>query len=111
MEEQATTHQPEWVFESDADKLLGIETRVYDNGHTVKRCILTNGHIAIVRELLGEDMIEADKLAGSQQELSLPAIMAKATKLGNKPLLLEDLKLLKAKDYNKIKVMAAALNF
>jgi len=111
------TNQPknEWYFEDENDKELGIETQSYDNGNLVKRATLSDGRIAIVRELKGKDMKLVDKVSDGKKDEYLSALMHVATKIhdGDKEtgITLEELDELKGKDHTKLKIMATTLNF
>ncbi len=101
----------QWFFEHDNDAIIGIETRKYSNGDVIKRCRLSNGAEAVSREISGADLIETDKVAGGKQENAFPAMMAMSTKIDGISVTMEDLLVLKAKDFNKIRAMVAQLNF
>ena len=101
----------DWYSESENDLALSIETKKYSNGNLVKRCFLSDGRVAICRELTGADCVESDKISQSKQELVYSAMMALSAKIDDKPVVLEDLLQMKAKDFNRIKIMTVTLNF
>lgn len=98
-------------FANEDEKVLGIETGTYNNGNQIKRVMLDNGKTAIVRELLGKDMRQAETLAGGVQENFTTAMMALATKIDGKQLPFEDYDLMKARHFTKIKAAVGLLNF
>lgn len=100
-----------FIFENEDDKTLGIETANYDNGGKVKRITLSTGEIALVRKLKGSDMRQVDMITGTKRENALPALMAVATKINDRPIVMEELDNFWAPDYNKIKMAVTELNF
>lgn len=115
-ENTTETFEKEWFFESDTDELVGIETAIYKNGNTVKRFTLSNGKQAVVRELFGRDMMKVDQMIATQkgvnvEEQYMYAIYHFAVKIDGQQIPMEDFADLKAKDFNKIKITAQALNF
>lgn len=98
-------------MENENDAVLSIETKKYPNGNLVKRCVLSTGKTAVCRELTGADCIEADKITQKEPELATAALMAVATRIDDKPIVVEDLLILKARDFTRIKAMTVALNF
>ena len=101
----------EYHFANNNDELMGIETAIYANGNEVKRFTLSNGKVAIVRELSGEDMIQVNKLVGSNADNYTPALMHFAVKIDGANLPMEDFPKLKGKDFNKINIQVLSLNF
>ena len=110
------TSSTEWFFEDENEKELGIETQNYDNGNKVKRAKLSDGRVAVARELLGKDMKHVDRICNGNKDEYLPALMSVAVKIydaDGKELkfVMEDMDNMKGKDYTKIKMIATSLNF
>ncbi len=100
-----------FYFEDETDESMQVMTKVYENENAIMKVLLRRGRIAIVRELTGDEILTASKPAGKDQAKVQPAIAAYATKIDDKPLLMEDLLAMKAKDYLKIMYASNALNF
>lgn len=112
MAENTTNEQElKFYFADKEDEAMGIETYVYPNGNMIKRLQLSTGKTAIVRELKGVDMTEVEKLTDGDTSKVFPAIIAVATKIDGGFIVMEDVLQYKAKDYNRLKIAASALNF
>ena len=104
-------------FENEREQALGIETAYYANGNCVKLFKLSDGRTAIVRELIGRDMINIEKsLAGENNDALREEMLKKSAfyhsvKIDGKQIPMEDFELLKMRDYLRIKVMTETLNF
>lgn len=110
--------EKDWHFASEEDIVLGIETAIYKNGNTAKRFPLSNGKQAVVRELLGRDMMKIDQIvatgkgeADSVEEKYFSALYHFAVKIDGQQIPMEDFANMKAKDFHRIKLSAQALNF
>lgn len=111
MAENTTNEELKFYFADKDDEAMGIETYVYPNGNMIKRLKLSTGKTAVVRELKGVDMTEVEKLTDGDTSKVFPAIIATATKLDGTFIVMEDVLQYKAKDYNRLKIAASALNF
>jgi hypothetical protein len=115
--EPTEAFKKEFYFENERDEQMGIETAIYANGNSVKRYSLSDGRVAVVRELLGSDMANIEKsLMGEnndakREEKLKDAVYHYSVKLDGQSLPMEDFSKLKMKDYLRIKVMAESLNF
>lgn len=108
---QEKQHNPEFHFANDDEKVMGIETAVYENGNTIKRIKLSNGKTAIARELTGLEMKRLEGVSGGKRDDIWPSMMHLAVKVDGQPLPIEDFDLMKAKDWSKIKFAVSDLNF
>lgn len=106
---KATTEGFEILNETDA--ALNIETKQYENGNTVKRIVLSDKRVAIVRELKGKDMDLTSRIHRGDDTKFLMAMAVIATKLNDENVTIEDLEEMKGKDYNKIRIAVSQLNF
>lgn len=116
IEEKKTTYPTKpgadgFYFENSEEQAIGVETKVYDNGNLVKRAKLSNGKVAVIRELLGKDNKDIFKTIGDKSDGFLNASIACATKIDDQPVLMEDIDFMKMKDVNKLTAMHQALNF
>jgi hypothetical protein len=111
MAEQTKEQELKFYFADKDDEVMGIETHVYPNGNMIKRLKLSNGKSAVIRELKGMDMTEVEKLTDGDTSKVFPAIIAVATKIDGAGIVMEDVLQYKAKDYNRLKIAASALNF
>jgi len=101
-----------FFYENEGDEAMGILTKEYENGHKVKQLQLSTGKTAIVRELMGKEVLKYQRLAEGDREKVLPAMMAIAIKIDGAELLMEDyLEDIKAKDYHKLMLACQDLNF
>jgi hypothetical protein len=104
-------------FENEREEIFGIETAIYPNNNQIKRVTLSNGSVAVVRELLGRDMVQIEKsLSGEnnealREEKLKSAVYHYSVKIDGKQIPMEDFELLKMRDYMRIKIMAETLNF
>ena len=116
-EQNKETFKVDFHFENERDEILGIESATYTNGNQVKRFNLSDGRSVVVRELLGSDALQVDRTIAafndqaSREDQATEAIYHLAVKIDGKQLPMEDFKLLKFKDYNKVKVAVQSLNF
>lgn len=95
-----------------SDETMGVETKVYPNGNLVKRVTLKDGRKAIVRELAAWEIEEeASKYHNNDKNLVELAMATIATKIDDQKIAFEDLKFLKARDWNRIKYANALINF
>jgi uncharacterized protein YbjQ (UPF0145 family) len=98
-------------YSDESEEALGIETKTYENGNLVKRVKLTDGRIAIIRELNGKDVELSSRIHGNDKDKVLMAMCSVATRINENAIVIEDLELMKAKDYQKIRIACALLNF
>jgi hypothetical protein len=102
--------EPQWQFENDTDKELGIETITYPNGARSKRCKLSDGKEVVTRMLKGKDAKDIQRLTDKDAEKFQHAIIAVSTKIDDKAIVIEELDELWYADYTKILAMAS-INF
>jgi len=100
-----------FYYEDDTDEGFKIETKVHENGNKVKRITLSDNRVCVARELKGSDMEKADRMHGNDQSKVITAMMSLAVKINDQPVVMEDLRELKARDYNAIKIAVSHLNF
>lgn len=81
------------------------------NGNKFIRFELSTGSTAEVREGTGDDVEKATLISGGIQSKYLSALMAATVSIDGKQIVMEDLSLLKMKDYLKIQVAFSELNF
>nr|WP_199082047.1 hypothetical protein [Pedobacter sp. ASV19] len=103
--------QVEFVYETPADLKAGIETATYKNGNQIKRFKISGDREVIVRELIGRDMMNVQKIIDGDEDKYMVAIMHFATKIDGKSIPMEDFEKLKGKDFNKINIQVSSLNF
>lgn len=101
----------EWFVESEADETMGIETFHYENGAITKRCKLKNGSVAVCNLLKGKDRTNISRITGGDATKAQDAIIALATKINDKPIVIEDMDNLWFNDFTKIQMMATSINF
>lgn len=76
-----------------------------------KEITLPSGSVAVIKRGKGIDTIEATKVAGGAQELYLPALISRVTKIDGKSLVLEDITELDADDYHALLAEVTDINF
>jgi hypothetical protein len=109
--------EKDWHFANPDDTIMGIETAIYKNGNQVKRFTLSDGRVAVIRELLGKDSMQIDKSvmgennADLREEKAMHAMFHFAVKVDDKQIPIEDFGTMKMRDYNKIKLAVQSLNF
>ena len=101
----------EFQYLDESEEALGLETKTHENGHQVKRVKLSNGSVAIIRELNGKDVEFTSRLHNNEKEKVIMSMTAVATKIDGQDIVIEDLEVMKAKDYNKLRMACALLNF
>jgi len=104
--------QDGFFFEDEAEEARGIKTRIYENGNRVKNVTLSNGKVAIVRELTGKEVMEARKYDGGKADDAriVNIVAAIATNIDGKNIVPEDLETFKARDFLKITSCSVLLN-
>ncbi len=103
-----------FYFEDENEELLNIKTKEYDNGNLIKQVELKKGKIAIVRELDRKESKKAYEIAGEWKEDKdrlATALIAVSTKIDDKEILMEDVLLFKAKEFNRLSIATQSLNF
>lgn len=101
-----------FFFEDEGNEVFKIESHVYENGNEVRRVTLSTGKVAIVRELNGlETGRDVERLCKGERENYQFAMIAIATKIGDTGLTMEDVKEMKGKDFTKLQVANAQINF
>jgi len=101
-----------FFFEDESNEALKIESRTYENGNEVRRVTLSTGKVAIVRELTGlETGRDVQRLCKDDKENYQFAMIAIATKIEDAGITIEDVKEMKGKDFTKLQVANAQINF
>lgn len=93
---------------------FGKETSIAatdDNGRQVRYVLLTDGRIATVREGKGKDVEKASMISGGDQTKYLSAMMSSTIEIQGVPILMEDLGDLGMKDYMRLQLAFADINF
>ena len=109
--EEKEVFAKDFHFASDNDKILGVETAIYNNGNEVRRITLSTGKVAVIRELSGEEMINVNKMLNGVADNYGPAIMHFSVKIDGQQIPMEDYPKMKGKDFNKINLQIMDLNF
>lgn len=109
-ENQNIAIEPEWIFETDDDKELGIETRRYSNGQIMKRAKLSDGRTAVARRLKGFDVREIQKVMGNDSGKYQNAVIARCLTIDDAKVVIEDVEQMWMDDYNTILALAS-INF
>lgn len=109
--EKFSPKQNEWFIESEADETMGIETFHYDNGAITKRCKLKDGRVAVCHLLKGKDRVNISRITGGDASKAQDAIVALATKINDKPIVIEDMDNMWFNDFTKVQMMATSINF
>lgn len=102
--------EPDWKFEDDADKEMGIETKRYPNGQVLKRCKLSDGREAVARRLKGNDGREVSRLTAGEQDKYRVAIAAMCVTVNGEKVTPEEIDDLWFDDVTRI-TMLASINF
>ena len=100
-------YQRPWVFAEDTTELDATD----DNGKTIKVVSLAGSRIGIVREGSGKDVENASQIAGKDKRKYMSALMAACIEIEGQPVVMEDLALTSMKDYMRLQVAFADLNF
>lgn len=108
-----TIEQPDekkWVFESEEDKLLGIETWQGATGEKEKRVSLSDGRTAVARRLKGKDAHFVQRHTDGNPEKFQDAIMALCITIDGEKIIMEELEEMWYDDFTKLQAIAA-INF
>lgn len=100
-----------FYYASAEDESLDVATKTYDNGSIVKKIVLKDKRVAIVREVTGKEVNIARTMAGNNAQNFTMALAAVAVKIDDQKITPEELEGLKAKDYLAITAANAELNF
>lgn len=100
-----------FFFEDAANETLGIESKEYENGKIVRRVKLSNGQTAIVRELTGREINQGVQRLATTKEDYQVAMMAIATTIDQKQIVMEDLLEMRGRDFTRLQVANAQVNF
>lgn len=93
---------------------FGNETTISDvddKGRPVRFVLLTDGRVAKVREGRGKDVEQATMISNGNQSKYLSAMMSATIEIDGKNLIMEDLADLMMKDYMRLQVAFAEINF
>lgn len=93
---------------------FGDETSISDTdekGRPVRFVLLTDNRIARVREGKGKDVEQATMISNGNQSKYLSAMMSATIEIDNRSLVMEDLAELMMKDYMRLQVAFAEINF
>ena len=78
-------NQEGFFYQNEDEKTAETETKIYENGATVKRVKLSSGSFAVIRMLKGRDFMETKKRLQSDNSLDPETIgVALATKVDGK---------------------------
>lgn len=81
------------------------------DGRQLAYVLLSEGKIAKIIEGTGNDVESATLIAGGDQKKYFSALMAGCVEIDGKAIVMEDLSLLKMKDYMRIQVAFSEINF
>lgn len=93
---------------------FGEETTLSDKdekGRPVKFVLLTDNRVAKIREGKGKDVEQATMISNGNQSKYLSAMMSATIEIDGKGLVMEDLADLVMKDYMRLQVAFAEINF
>lgn len=93
---------------------FGKETTISavdDQGRPVRYVLLTDNSIAKVREGKGKDVEKATMISNGDQSKYLSAMMAATIQINDTPMIMEDLGELGMKDYMRLQLAFADINF
>lgn len=93
---------------------FGKETTIAatdEKGNPVRFILLTDGRIAKVREGKGRDVERATMISGGDQSKYLSSMMSATIEIDGKAIIMEDLGDLGMKDYMRLQVAFADINF
>jgi len=108
---QSTKDADGYFFEREEMEAVGLACKVYENGNKIYRAELSDGRTAIIREISSREASGAEQVVGKQKNLLTYAYAAAATKIDGKPIVMEEILDLKAKDGGKIITASNLLNF
>lgn len=101
-----------FYFEDETNETMSIESQKYENGKEVRRVTLSDGRIAMLRQLTGSEMgVLLPRLVGSNKDNYQFAMVAVATQINQEGKTLEEIKDMLGKDYIKLQVANAQINF
>lgn len=108
-----TPNDEGFYYATEDEQSLGITTKDYDNGSTVKQVTLSDGAVAIVRRLKGRDFVDTKKAVQNNNSLDFETVnMAQGTTIDGKKhppeYFLDDLYQV---DYSKVMAAFASVNF
>lgn len=100
-----------WFYEDESDETMGIKTMTYPNGSKIKMAVLSDGRTAQCRKLKGKDQMAIQRITDGDKTKLQNALASIATKIDDKPIVVEDLDELWYPDYTKIIAMSSNINF
>lgn len=100
-----------FYYADQEDQAMGVETKKYDNGNEVMRIRLSDGRVALVRELKAWEVEESEKFHENKTKQVVMGLATLATKIDDKTCAFEDFKFMKGRDWVKIKYAVSLLNF
>lgn len=102
-----------FFYEDESNEVMGIESHVNpQTNREIRRVTLSTGDIALVRQLTGVEIgRDVARITGKNQEDYQFAMVAIATTIGDKALIMEQVKEMLGKDYIKLQVANSQLNF
>ncbi len=101
-----------FFFEDETNEAMAIESHIYENKKEVRRVTLSDGTICIVRQLTGKEMgTDVTRLIGKDQDNYQYALVSVATKFNDQGRTLEEIKDMLGKDYLKLQIACAQINF
>lgn len=93
---------------------FGDETSISDvdeKGRPVRFVLLTDGRVARIREGRGKDVEQATMISNGNQSKYLSAMMSSTIEIDGGNLVMEDLADLMMKDYMRLQIAFAEINF
>ncbi len=101
-----------FMYASEDEKSLGIQTKTYDNGSIVKKVKLPHSkRDALVRMLKAKESVEVSRNMDKDPEKYQMAVITASTTLDGKKAIIEEVKELSFKDYQILMLMNNELNF
>lgn len=110
---QTVFHEP-YPAQLPSKEDFGTETTIKDideNGRPISYVLLSSGSVAKVREGKGKDVEQATMISNGNQSKYLSAMMSSAIEIDGKGVVMEDLADLSMKDYMRLQVAFAEINF
>ena len=103
-----------YFLENLQAELMQTYTKENEDGTIVKKVILKNGKVGIVRELDRSEMKKALQISGdinNDNDKYLAALISVSTKIDDKEIIMEDILNYKAKDFIRLSYAVQSINF
>jgi hypothetical protein len=107
-------HAPANTYDLPASTDFGKEntiSAVDEHGKPIRYVLLADGKVAKIREGKGQDVERATVISGGDQSKYLTAMMSSTIEIEGRGVVMEDLGELGMKDYMRLQVAFADLNF